>query len=498
MADLDGGTADASGTEEDQKILNLISQTAKKSSYNNSRRQGLDPDTGAKVGGGGEAASSSGASSLGKPRAKKRGSFLCGCGSALEAVDEGAGEKRGDDEGVLRDPANAASYNILHLVGEGGFSKVLLVRAKSGHCNVVGQGVYAAKIIPKAHLKSAGESFIKATMLERNILGEFDHPFLLKLYHSFQEKDKLVLVVDYCPGGSLHTHVNISLREEGKGFDEAKAAFYVAEIGLGIAHLHSHGIIHRDLKLENVLMHGDGHVAVSDFGASKRVQALPLGDCRAGNQPVAPSGAPPRAAEVQAGLAPVQTGPAPPLLAQTKSIVGTPAYMAPEMLLAQPYDFAVDWWALGVLFFTMLKGRLPFDAAEEDKMLWRIVKSKPRYDPNWNATTMEVLRAMLQKRPTTRLVNLKTLGKATLYADYDWVKLEARQIPPPYVPKLQADNDRRYVPKRIAEAAVPDKKLDYKKGDSMQKLFRKFSHRTSFDDEGNAKKVKPPTATQLQ
>ena len=94
-----------------------------------------------------------------------------------------------------------------------------------------------------------------------------------------------------------------------------------------------------------------------------------MSDCRAGAQPVLQS-KPVRAAEIAEGLAPVQTEAPPPLLAQTKSIVGTPAYMAPEMLLAQPYDFAVDWWALGVLFFTMLKGRLPFDAAEEDKMLW--------------------------------------------------------------------------------------------------------------------------------
>ena len=83
-------------------------------------------------------------------------------------------------------------------------------------------------------------------MLERNILGEFDHPLLLRLYHSFQERDKLVLVVAYCPGGSLHTHVNISLKEDGRGFDEHRAAFYVAEIAQAIAHLHSHGIVHRD------------------------------------------------------------------------------------------------------------------------------------------------------------------------------------------------------------------------------------------------------------
>ena len=138
------------------------------------------------------------------------------------------------------------------MVGEGGFSKVVLVRARAGH-GANGE-VYAAKIIPKAHLKSAGASFVRATMLERNILGEFDHPLLLRLYHSFQERDKLVLVVAYCPGGSLHTHVNISLKEDGRGFDEHRAAFYVAEIAQAIAHLHSHGIVHRDLKLENVLV----------------------------------------------------------------------------------------------------------------------------------------------------------------------------------------------------------------------------------------------------
>ena len=491
----DGGDPDKPGTtEEDAAILNLISQTAKKSSYNTSRRQGLEPDPGTEPPPAGRAPSGAPPKKQAPKKKKKGGGFLCGCGAALEAVDEGGPGGEARDDGVLRDPSSAVSYEMLHLVGEGGFSKVLLVRAKSGHLSGPnGKGVYAAKIIPKAHLKSAGESFIKATMLERNILGEFDHPFLLKLYHSFQEKDKLVLVVDYCPGGSLHTHVNISLREDGRGFGEARAAFYVAEIGLGIAHLHSHGIIHRDLKLENVLMHASGHCAVSDFGASKRVKPMPLADCRAGDQPPATT-RPPGADAIAAGLAPNTTGPAPPLLATTKSIVGTPAYMAPEMLLAQPYDFAVDWWALGVLFFTMLKGRLPFDAAEEDKMLWRIVKSKPRYDPDWAPETLDVLRSMLQKRPTTRLSSLKTLGHAKLYASYDWAKLEACKIPPPLVPDLGDDDDRKYVPKRIAETAVPESKLDYKKGDSMQKLFRKFSHRTSFDDEG----VKPPTSTQLQ
>lgn len=481
----DGGDPDKPGTtEEDAAILNLISQTAKKSSYNNSRRQGLEPDPGTEPPPAGRAPSGAPPKKQAPKKKKKGGGFLCGCGAALEAVDEGGPGGEARDDGVLRDPSSAVSYEMLHLVGEGGFSKVLLVRAKSGHLSGPnGKGVYAAKIIPKAHLKSAGESFIKATMLERNILGEFDHPFLLKLYHSFQEKDKLVLVVDYCPGGSLHTHVNISLREDGRGFGEARAAFYVAEIGLGIAHLHSHGIIHRDLKLENVLMHASGHCAVSDFGASKRVKPMPLADCRAGDQPPATT-RPPGADAIAAGLAPNTTGPAPPLLATTKSIVGTPAYMAPEMLLEQPYNYSVDWWALGVAFFTMLRAKLPFDGGrnhEEEKMLWRIVKSRPRYDAAWSPDTRAALQYLLQKLPKTRVTSLDQLKQLDLYAGFDWAAVETERARPPFVPALKSKDDMAYVPVKYANAPLPSRAdTPYKKGDSMRKLFRDFSHRGAF------------------
>ena len=131
------------------------------------------------------------------------------------------------------------------------------------------------------------------------------------------------------------------------------------------------------------------------------------------------------------------------------------------------------------MFFTMLKGRLPFDAAEEDKMLWRIVKSKPRYDPGWRKDTLEVLRALLQKRPATRLCTLRDVGNMTLYKDYDWAKLEKCELPPPFVARLRNDEDRTYVPRRVATQEVPEKPLAYTKGDSMRKLFRKFSHRST-------------------
>lgn len=494
--------------QEDKALLNLITQTAKLSSYNNVRRQTEDetplpaaeckmavaPPTQAVV-------------------VRKKGPLLC-CGGPTDVDLSDQRMRRKSDPKVLRDPTSKVSYNIEHLIGEGGFSKVLLVRAKSGHIDTttpeievpsrVGDDtiptataaaaedltedgtVYAAKIIPKSHLKSAGESFIKATMLERNILGKFHHPFLLKLYHAFQERDRLILVVDYCPGGSLHTHVNISLRENGTGFDEDRAAFYVSEIALAIAHLHKHGIVHRDLKLENVLMYRAGHCAVSDFGASKRIKPMDPEACTAGGMPngdesmtTTSSATNGKRRQIGGGAGEVvELGPA---ATHTKSIVGTPAYMAPEMLLTQPYDFSVDWWALGVVLFTMLKGRLPFDAPEEEKMLWRIVKSKPRYDPNWSQPLLDVLRALLQKRPTTRLSSLRALSRHDLYRNTDWRALENLEVKPPYVPSLETDSDTKYLPKRIAETALPTMSYEYKKGDSMKKLFRKFSHRGSFD-----------------
>ena len=153
---------DPLNSAEDQALVNLITQTAKKSSYNNSKKDLVKDETPA------------------PPPPKRSG---C-CGGVSDVAKPQAQED--EERGVLKDPQSSASYDVLGMVGEGGFSKVVLVRARAGH-GANGE-VYAAKIIPKAHLKSAGASFVRATMLERNILGEFDHPLLLRLYPVWKSK----------------------------------------------------------------------------------------------------------------------------------------------------------------------------------------------------------------------------------------------------------------------------------------------------------------------
>mmetsp|Transcript_17211 Transcript_17211/g.52271 ORF Transcript_17211/g.52271 Transcript_17211/m.52271 type:complete len:489 (-) Transcript_17211:174-1640(-) len=398
---------------------------------------------------------------------KKKKAPFCPCGSA-DAVDPRAtapapspaaatalAARRTppsapeDPSGTLADPTSGVTYKIEKVIGEGGFSRVLLVRPKDGHLaeNDAESGkFYAAKIIPKAHLKLAGDSFIKATMLERNLLAGVVHPFLLRLYHSFQEKDRLVMVVDFCQGGSVHYHVNVAVKATGRGLDEKRAAFYVAEIAMGLSALHKFGIVHRDLKLENVLVKANGHLAICDFGTSKTLRRTPT------------DGAPPAPASDDAartrGLEPL-----------TKSIIGTPAYMAPEMLLEQPYSYSVDWWALGVTYFTMLRARLPFDGGrnhEEEKMLWRIVKSRPRYDVTWQSETRECLQLLLQKVPKTRICSLTQLKTQPIYADFAWDAVEAETVAPPFVPRFGC--------RAVVQTGVPSR--DFGDAAAATRIFR--------------------------
>ena len=134
----------------------------------------------------------------------------------------------------------------------------------------------------------------------------------MRLHYAFQTPRKLYLVMDFLNGGELFIH----LRREGK-FDEKRMQFYAAEILLAVECLHSHNIIYRDLKPENVLLAADGHVKITDFGLSK------LG--LLGNK-------------------------------STYTFCGTPEYLAPEILANKGHTKAADWWSLVISVHLYLIG----------------------------------------------------------------------------------------------------------------------------------------------
>lgn len=174
-------------------------------------------------------------------------------------------------------------------------------------------------------------------LVERLILANLEHPFLIKLFYAFQTASSFYFVLEYAEGGELFYY----LSGEGLLLEEC-ASFYIAEISLALNYLHNNGIIYRDLKPENILIDSWGHVKLCDFGLSKQYKI---------DEPVQ----------------------------RTGTFCGTFEYMAPEMFGKQPYDCNVDWWALGILLYDLLNGLPPFRNKNRTKLIEAIKEAKPQY-----------------------------------------------------------------------------------------------------------------------
>ena len=145
-------------------------------------------------------------------------------------------------------------FEFVRVVGKGNYGKVMLAKHKNK--KATDPDYFAIKVIKKSGL--ADEDAIEHVMVENRILQSLDHPFLVKLFYSFQTADRLYFVMEYVNGGELFYHIT-----KERKFSEERTRLYVAEIALALGYLHTKGIVYRDLKLENLLLDSDGHVKVT-------------------------------------------------------------------------------------------------------------------------------------------------------------------------------------------------------------------------------------------
>ncbi|KAG8346643.1 hypothetical protein TRVL_02527 [Trypanosoma vivax] len=214
-----------------------------------------------------------------------------------------------------REKVSKEDFETIDTLGKGSFAYVVLVRR-------VGSGdYYAMKVVNKQGLLDHNRC--RDVFIERNVLSRVNHPFLLKLYWTFQSEHKLFFVMDYMPGGDLDKYMN-SL--PSKQVDLFTSKLYGAEILMAILKLHEQSVIYRDLKPENILLSADGHCVLADFGLSKDFYSdKEDSDTTAKNM-------------------------------RANSFVGSPFYVAPDVLRQSEYTNSVDFWSFGVLLYRMLCG----------------------------------------------------------------------------------------------------------------------------------------------
>mmetsp|Transcript_2777 Transcript_2777/g.8716 ORF Transcript_2777/g.8716 Transcript_2777/m.8716 type:complete len:746 (-) Transcript_2777:52-2289(-) len=321
-------------------------------------------------------------------------------------------------------------FDLLKVVGRGNFGKVMQVR------KVDTGRVYAMKVLRKDAVIAADA--IKHTLSESAVLRRIRHPFIVNLKYAFQSEKKLYMILDYLNGGELFFHLSTVDR-----FTESRARFYAAEIVMALGYLHENNVIYRDLKPENLLLDMQGHCCLTDFGLVK--ENLAFGEV-------------------------------------TRTICGSPEYLAPEILLGRGYNKSVDWWALGTFLYEMLEGLPPFYHDDVGEMNRRIL-SQPLYfsQDHFTKDAQDILRRLLDRNPETRLgsgrFGTRDIKDHPFFKPIDWDLLYQRRLTPEFKPHLQNPTDVRYFDPEFTSETPKDSFVESSLLSETQQLaFNGFSY----------------------
>lgn len=284
---------------------------------------------------------------------------------------------------VVLNKVQLSDFNVLTLVGQGGYGKVYQVEKKAN------KRIYALKVMKKDFLIKS--NVVAHTIAEKEILRKIKHPFLIGLHYAFQTEGKLCLVMDFANGGQLFTH----LRKEATLLED-QVRVYLAELVLALEHLHNANIIHRDLKPENILLDGSGHILLTDFGLAKE-------NVDENNR--------------------------------TMSLCGTLEYMSPEMIKGEPYGQSTDLWSLGILLYDMLTGKPPFQSKGRKALQKKILTEKIKYPTFLTSNCVNLLKGLIERNVEKRLT-LEAIKKHPFFKAMDWDLVLARDYDPPIRPQI--------------------------------------------------------------
>lgn len=385
---------------------------------------------------------------------------------------------------MKRSKMNKDMFEKITTLGVGAFGEVHLVRKKDV-CQL-----YAMKVLRKMDVYKRNQvAHVKA---ERDILAEADNEWVVKLYYSFQDRDNLYFVMDYIPGGDL-----MGLLIKLGIFEEPLARFYIAELVLAIESVHKMGFIHRDIKPDNILIDKSGHIKLTDFGLctgfrwthnSKYYQKDGVHnrqDSMDVNCSESPMSADCRCQKIKTLERRKQHK-----KCLAHSLVGTPNYIAPEVLLRQGYKACCDWWSVGVILYEMLVGQPPFYANTPQETQYKVI--------HWEQTLNIPRNANLSK-PAENLILMLCCGaddrlgrngadeikKHLFFADITFEGLRKQHAP--YKPQIRhALDTSHFDPVEEREQESDLRNLDHTlNGKFPEHAFFEFTFKRFFDDAGH-------------
>lgn len=240
-----------------------------------------------------------------------------------------------------------SDFVMTSMIGKGAFSKVYRAIHKPTNQEV------AIKIIPITEKNS------REILEEISTTRDLKHPYVAELYEILEDKDNNYLIMEYLPNGNLCDYI----KQQG-ALSEDEAQFIFFQIVSAVSYLHSNNIIHRDIKAENILLDKNNNIRLIDFGLSKHMSDKSD---------------------------------------QCKTLCGTAAYCAPEIILGRMYNESVDIWSLGILLYMMLNKRLPFVHSSVMGQMNLITNTSPEIPNSLSSSAQDLLNRMLNKDPSNRI-----------------------------------------------------------------------------------------------
>ncbi len=293
----------------------------------------------------------------------------------------------------------------IRTLGSGNYGTVCLVKNKNNNV------LYSIKAISIKN--TVNDNMCSSLLLEKQILLQIDHQFIVKLVKSLKDKKFIYFLEEYINGKDLFD----TIREIGL-LSKYQNQFYSASLFLTLNFLHTKKIIFRDIKPENIMVCKNGYIKLIDFGAAKIISD------------------------------------------QTNTIIGTPHYMAPEVIMGKGYSFQIDIWSVGICMYEFIVGYLPFGEECKDPVdVYKEIVSNDISFPDYINDDLfkSLVVRLLKKNVVDRIVKFDDIKNDEYFNDFDWEGLNGMYLKPAFIPTLnkkesvEEEDYSQFVEKNIHE-----------------------------------------------